>query len=240
MASLQNSTSINRTPFLNSFPQLQKHNGSFSCCRRRFSLLVRAQQPSSSSNLSSSQDRSGRRHVLTAGVIGSLVSLVNQNSLSFAAETKGFLGVTDQKDGYTFVYPFGWQEIVIEGQDKVLKDVIEPLENVSVNLFPTNKQDISEFGPPQQVAETLIKKVLAPANQKTKLIKAEERDIDGKRYYTFEFVAQAPNYTRHALSTISIANGKFYTLTTGANERRWEKMKDKLHTIVDSFKISDV
>lgn len=34
--------------------------------------------------------------------------------------------------------------------------------------------------------------------------------------------------------------GKFYTLTTGANERRWEKMKDKLHEIVDSFKISNV
>ena len=33
-----------------------------------------------------------------------------------------------------------------------MKDVIEPLENVSVNLFPTNKQDISEFGPPQQVS----------------------------------------------------------------------------------------
>ncbi|KAL5576774.1 hypothetical protein UlMin_018473 [Ulmus minor] len=78
------------------------------------------------------------------------------------AETKGFLRVTYQKDGYAFVYPFGWQEIVIEGQDKVLKDVIEPLENVSINLFPKNKQDIREFGPPQQVAETLIKKVMAP------------------------------------------------------------------------------
>ncbi len=31
--------------------------------------------------------------------------------------------------------------------------------------------------------------------------------------------------------------GKFYTLTTGANERRWEKIKDRLHTVVDSFKI---
>ncbi|RRT66913.1 hypothetical protein B296_00039751 [Ensete ventricosum] len=34
--------------------------------------------------------------------------------------------------------------------------------------------------------------------------------------------------------------GKFYTLTTGANERRWGKMKDKLHEVVDSFKIFDV
>lgn len=34
-----------------------------------------------------------------------------------------------------------------------------------------------------------------------------QHDVDGKTYYTFEFIAQAPNYTRHALSTISIGNG---------------------------------
>jgi photosystem II oxygen-evolving enhancer protein 2 len=39
--------------------------------------------------------------------------------------------------------------------------------------------------------------------------------------------------------TLTLA-GKFYTLTTGANERRWEKMKDKLHTVVDSFKLFNV
>lgn len=102
---------------------------------------------------------------------------------------------------------------MIEGQDKVFKDVIEPLENVSVTLIPTVKQDIRDFGPPNevslfcafnslttfcfvyflkfcsywslirlllfiikrsQVAETLIKRVLAPSSQKTKLIEAVE------------------------------------------------------------------
>lgn len=43
------------------------------------------------------------------------------------------------------------QEVVIEGQDKVFKDVIEPLESVSVNMIPTGKQDIRDFGPPEQV-----------------------------------------------------------------------------------------
>lgn len=121
-----------------------------------------------------------------------------------------------------------------------------------------------------------------------------QHDADGKAYYTFEFIAQAPTYTRHALGTICIGNGmkficsrvkfvmcialnlprgccislinklqkhalqlfpyfrsitscftwtkkfdsgKFYTLTTGAKERRWGKMKDKLQTVVDSFQI---
>ncbi|XP_025793753.1 psbP-like protein 1, chloroplastic isoform X4 [Panicum hallii] len=152
---------------------------------------------------------------------------------------KGFLPVVDKKAGYSFLYPFGWQEVAVQGQDKVYKDVIEPLESVSINSIPTSKEDIRDLGPPDKVAETLIKKVLAPATQKTKLIEAKENDVDGRAYYTFEFTAQAPNYTRHALGAIVIANGKFYTLTTGANERRWEKMKDRLHTVVDSFKIEN-
>ncbi|GAV76055.1 PsbP domain-containing protein [Cephalotus follicularis] len=238
MVSLQNSPSIHRTLFFNSFPQLglQKH-GTFICCRRGLPFLVRAEKTPTSH----CQERCRRRHLLAAIVTAPCVSLVNPTSESFAAETKkGFLLVKDNKDGYSFLYPFGWQEVVIQGQDKVFKDVIEPLESVSVNMIPTGKQDIRDLGSPQEVAETLIRKVLAPPSQKTKLIEAKEHDVDGKAYYTIEFIAQAPNYTRHALSTISIGNGKFYTLTTGANERRWEKMKDTLNTVVDSFNIFNV
>ncbi|KAL9388670.1 hypothetical protein Peur_017275 [Populus x canadensis] len=243
MASLQNSPSVYHTLSPYSLPQVggaQKNHGMLSFCRRGLSFLVRAEQ-SSPNSTSLSQVRFGRRELIAVSVIAPWVSMVNQTPPSFAAESKkGFLLVTDKKDGYSFVYPFGWQEVVIEGQDKVFKDVIEPLESISVNVIPTVKQDIRDFGPPQQVAETLIKKVLAPPSQKTKLIEAKEHGADGKIYYTFEFVAQAPNFTRHALSAIAIGNGKFYTLTTGANERRWEKMKDKLQTVIDSFEIFNV
>lgn len=44
---------------------------------------------------------------------------------------------------------------MIEGQDKVFKDVIEPLENVSVNVFPTSKEDIHELGSPKEVCHIL-------------------------------------------------------------------------------------
>ncbi|KAF8395067.1 hypothetical protein HHK36_019007 [Tetracentron sinense] len=187
-----------------------------------------------------SQDKPIRSSLSVAAILlSSGYKFMNVREVAAEAK-KGFSGVSDAKDGYSFLYPFGWQEVIIEGQDKVFKDVIEPLESVSVNLIPTNKQDIRDLGSPQEVAEALIRKVLAPPSQKTKLVEATEHDVDGKAYYAFEFIAQAPNYTRHALGAISIGNGKFYTLTTGANERRWEKMKDRLHTIVDSFKISNV
>ncbi|CAA0840636.1 PsbP-like protein 1- chloroplastic [Striga hermonthica] len=239
MVFLLTSPAIHQTQLLNASSQLgfYKHGR----LQRNVTFIVRSEKvPSTSTPVS--QDGPGRRQLLAIGTtIAPWLFFCQQIPTSFAAETKkGFLLVTDRKDGYNFLYPFGWQEVIVEGQDKVFKDVIEPLESVSVNMTPTAKQDIRDFGPPKEVAETLIKNVLASPSQKTKLIEASEHEVDGKAYYTFEFTAQAPNYTRHALSTICIGNGKFYTLTTGANERRWEKMKDRLKTVVNSFQIFNV
>ncbi|KAL1566390.1 phycocyanin alpha-subunit phycocyanobilin lyase, variant 2 [Salvia divinorum] len=161
--------------------------------RRSISFVVRSEHlPSTSA--SPCEVGPGRRQVLAVGVTIAPWLFMPRQAATFATETKkGFLPVTDKKDGYTFLYPFGWQEVVVEGQDKVYKDVIEPLESVSVNIIPTAKQDIRDFGPPQEVGETLIQKVLASPTQKTKLIDASEHDMEGKSYYTFEFIAQAPN-----------------------------------------------
>ncbi|CAN6302517.1 unnamed protein product [Urochloa humidicola] len=200
--------------------------------------VAAACSPAPPRQVDNEEEGSGRRQVLVAGAAAAAAFIFRPNPAASEAK-KGFLPVIDKKAGYSFLYPFGWEEVAVQGQDKVYKDVIEPLENVSVNSIPTSKEDIRDLGPPDKVAEALIKKVLAPSTQKTKLIKAKENDVDGRAYYTFEFTAQAPNYTRHALGAIVIANGKFYTLTTGANERRWEKMKDRLHTVVDSFKIEN-
>ncbi len=56
----------------------------------------------------------------------------------------------DSQDGYSFVYPFGWQEVAVKGQDVVYKDVIEPLESVSVSITQTDKANVSEFGSPAE------------------------------------------------------------------------------------------
>ena len=44
----------------------------------------------------------------------------------------------------------------MQGQDKVYKDVIEPLESVSVNSIPTSKEDIRDLGPPDKVCYYLF------------------------------------------------------------------------------------
>jgi len=62
--------------------------------------------------------------------------------------------VKDPQDGYSFSYPFGWQEVAVKGQDIVYKDVIEPLESVSVSISQTDKTSVSEFGSLPEVIES--------------------------------------------------------------------------------------
>nr|XP_010920707.1 psbP-like protein 1, chloroplastic isoform X2 [Elaeis guineensis] len=177
MALLQHSPALHRALFLNSSSSSTAfHQGPAffpgHLHRSRVTLQVRAED-SPIPPQDCIVERSGRRHALALGAISTCISLTYANSASSEVK-KGFQSVLDKKDGYSFLYPFGWQEVVIEGQDKVLKDVIEPLESISVNMVPTSKQDVRDFGSPQEVADTLIKKVLAPPSQKIKLVEAAE------------------------------------------------------------------
>ena len=63
--------------------------------------------------------------------------------------------IKDPQDGYSFLSPFGWQEVAVKGQDVVYKDIIEPLESVSVSMTPTDKATIDDFGSPTEVCSPL-------------------------------------------------------------------------------------
>lgn len=153
---------------------------------------------------------------------------------------KGFVGMKDQQDGYSFIYPFGWQEVSVDGQDAVFKDVIEPLESVSVGIVPTDKKSVEEYGDLKEVTFTLANKVLTVPSQEVTMVKEAERtDKNGRKYYDFEFLVKSARYTQHAVASVTVGNGKFYTLLTGANERRWNKMGDKVKAIVQSFEVVD-
>jgi len=158
---------------------------------------------------------------------------------AFAKGKSGFVPVNDQQDAYQFLYPFGWQEVSVDGLDVVYKDVIEPLEAVSVSMVPSDKKDILEYGEAKEVAFTLADKVMTSPTQEVSLVNAAERMQDGRRYVDFEFLAKNKGYTKHALASVTIANGKLYTLETGSNERRWNRMQDKVKQVVKSFVVSD-
>lgn len=127
----------------------------------------------------------------------------------------------------------------VDGTDVVYKDIIEPLESASVTISKTDKSSVTEFGNPLEVAQQLTNEVLTPRSQQAKVLGVNKRDIDGRTYYEFEFATKANTYIRHALAVVTVANGKFYTLTTGSNENRWEKMKTRLVEIIKSFQVTE-
>ena len=150
----------------------------------------------------------------------------------------GFNVVKESREGYQFIYPVGWQEISVDGQTKVYKDIIEPLESISLNIYPAERESLKDIGTAQEVAETLVKQALSAPGALGKLLSVKERtDKDGHLYYSFEFVSATKSYERHALTTVTITQGKFFTLTTGSSERRWNKMKDRLNAANDSFQV---
>ena len=63
----------------------------------------------------------------------------------------GYNAAKDTQDGYQFVYPFGWQEVSVDGTDVVYKDIIEPLESASVTISKTDKSSVTDFGNPLEV-----------------------------------------------------------------------------------------
>lgn len=182
-----------------------------------------------------------RRETFFTSVGGSALlglSLGLPNPAAAERLPSGFTPVKDKGDNYRFLAPFGWQEVDVEGEDVVWKDVIEPLESVSVSITPTSKTDIKDFGPLDDVCFTLADTVLTSPSQEVKLLAASSRDVAGITYFNFEFAAKAPNYIRHALSVVTVFNGNFYALTTGSNERRWNKVKDKLMLVSKSFQVN--
>jgi hypothetical protein len=112
---------------------------------------------------------------LAPHLAASLLPLVAAVPPAVAAQgaPSGFNAVKDTGKGYAFFYPIGWQEVALDGQDKAFKDVIEPLESVSLSVLPTNRASLAEAGSPQEVAQALVAKSASP-QAKTALVSASQ------------------------------------------------------------------
>ena len=220
-----------RTPSRHVGPAVAARGTRASCCaerkRRGDARVELAHDGPTQASLAS------RRDVLLATSVTLAAAAVPDAAL--AAIPKGFSAVKNTNKGYAFLYPFGWQEVNVDGTEVAYKDIIEPLESISLEIIPTNKETIDDFGPVAEVAETLVKQVLVPPNQEGKVMGQSEKVEDGKKYYTIEYTAKAKNFTRHSITSLAVFKGKLYTVTTGANEKRWKVMKDRLKIVADSF-----
>jgi photosystem II oxygen-evolving enhancer protein 2 len=196
---------------------------------------IESDEASSSSRTRTARFLVSRREAVLSSC-ASIAMMTENVKPSFALS--GFNVVKESREGYQFIYPTGWQEITVDGQAKVYKDIIEPLESISLNIYPTERESLRDIGTANEVAETLVKQALSAPGALGKLLSAKERtDKDGHLYYSFEFVSKTKSYERHALTTVTITQGKFFTLTTGSSERRWDKIKERLYAANDSFQV---
>ncbi|XP_050210927.1 photosynthetic NDH subunit of lumenal location 1, chloroplastic [Mercurialis annua] len=182
-----------------------------------------------------------KRRLLLLGVgVLSSTSLLQVNPLLAEEVPKNYRAFVDKEDGYSYYYPSDWIDFDFRAHDSAFKDRTKQLQNVRVRFIPTDKKDLHELGPMEQVVTDLVTKRYAAPNQRPNIIGMEERAIDGKNYYSFEYVLTSPNYSSVSIATIGISNGRFYTLIVGANERRWKRFRSQLKVVADSFKMLDI
>ncbi|CAG7874167.1 unnamed protein product [Brassica rapa] len=153
---------------------------------------------------------------------------------------KSYSAFVDKEDGYSYYYPSDWREFDFRAHDSAFKDRYLQLQSVRVRFIPTEKTDIREVGPMDEVVYDLVKHKFAAPNQVATIYDMKERVEDGKSYYTFEYGLRTPIYATTCFATVAVGNNRYYTLIVGANERRWRKVKKQLEVVADSLKILQI
>ncbi|KNA24558.1 hypothetical protein SOVF_014510 [Spinacia oleracea] len=180
-----------------------------------------------------------RRSILMAAGMLALSSITPSSVLSKETPER-YTAFVDKADGYSYVYPSDWREFDFRAHDSAFKDRYLQLQNVRLSFIPTDKNDVHDLGPMEDVIQTLVKNILAAPNQMTDIREIQERSVDGKNYWTFEYNLTSPNFSVTHFTTLAIANGRYYTLTVSANERRWKRYRNKLKVVADSFKVFEI
>ncbi|KAA8534254.1 hypothetical protein F0562_031771 [Nyssa sinensis] len=186
------------------------------------------------------EDRNCNRRPLLLGVGVLALSLLPASSLFAEVIPQNYEAFVDLADGYSYYYPSDWREFEFKGHDSAFKDRYLQLQNVRLSFIPTDKKDIHDLGPMEEVVLKLVRHVYSAPTQVANVFDMQERTIDGKNYYTFEYTLTSTNFSRAAFATIAIGNGRYYTLIVGANERRWRRVRNKLKVVADSFKVLDI
>lgn len=173
--------------------------------------------------------------------VGALTASLLPASSVFAEEIfKNYRPFVDKLDGYSYYYPSDWREFDFRAHDSAFKDRYLQLQNVRVRFLPTDKKDIHDMGQMEELVPDLVRHTLAAPNQVATIYDMQEKTVDGKNYYTFEYKLTSPNFSVTSFTTIAIGNERYYTLTVVANDRRWKKFRNRLKVVADSFRVLDI
>ncbi|ONK62333.1 uncharacterized protein A4U43_C07F2810 [Asparagus officinalis] len=181
-----------------------------------------------------------KRGLILVGMGALTASMLPSNIASAEGVPDKYQAFVDITDGYSYYYPSDWREFDFLGHDSAFKDRFAALQHVRVGFIPTEKKDVHDLGQMEEVIFNLVKNVYAAPTQVPTIYDIQERTVDGKNYWTFEYELESPNFSRTAFATIAIGNGRYYTLVVGANQRRWSRVRNKLKVVADSFKMLDI
>ncbi|KAJ4845195.1 hypothetical protein Tsubulata_050712 [Turnera subulata] len=150
-----------------------------------------------------------KRRLLLLGIGALATSLVPVCPL-LAAEAKevpkGFEAFVDLEDGYSYYHPLNWVDFDFLGHDSAFKDRVFSIHNCRVRFRPTKMKDIKDLGPIDEVVYNLLNHVYNAVTQIPTVYNVEERNIDGRNYYFFEYRFTSPNYSSCSFANITIAN----------------------------------
>ncbi|KAK6145323.1 hypothetical protein DH2020_022143 [Rehmannia glutinosa] len=181
-----------------------------------------------------------KRRALIFGIGAMTVNSFPASPLLAEGKPKNYEAFVDKIDGYSYYYPSDWRDFDFRGHDSAFKDRYLQLQNVRLSFLPTDKTDIHDMGPMEEVVANLVTNVYSAPNQVATVLDMQEKNIEGRNYCTFEYILTSPNFARAAFATIAIGNGRYYTLIVGANERRWRKFRNQLKVVADSFRVLDI
>jgi photosystem II oxygen-evolving enhancer protein 2 len=161
---------------------------------------------------------------------------------SCVAKNAGLMPFSDIRDGYSFLYPGGWQQKMIKGGPDILfQDIVELSENVSVVIGKLSSvKELAEIGTASDIGLRVAQKVIATpeSGREADLITAEQRDLNGKSYYLLEYATKLANgQRRHEVVSVTTGKSGLYTLSISTPETRWLKVKDLFYKVAESFSV---
>jgi photosystem II oxygen-evolving enhancer protein 2 len=162
---------------------------------------------------------------------------------SCTTNLEGWQSYISLSQGYQFLYPPGWQQVQVKtpGVDVVLRDFIEPTENLSVIISEISpEQSLTDLGTPTDVGYRFFKEInnRPNLNRKVEFIKAESLLKGDLNYYLLEYqVTLKNNQERHNLASVVVKDHKLFTFNVSTTQKRWEKASQLLKNIVKSFRV---
>eukprot|EP00403_Amphidinium_massartii_P008263 CAMPEP_0178423176 /NCGR_PEP_ID=MMETSP0689_2-20121128/27554_1 /TAXON_ID=160604 /ORGANISM="Amphidinium massartii, Strain CS-259" /LENGTH=238 /DNA_ID=CAMNT_0020044763 /DNA_START=96 /DNA_END=812 /DNA_ORIENTATION=- len=193
-----------------------------------------------------SEDQSIQRRNIVGGLAGAALLPA---SPAFAFET-----YTDLNKGFEFIYPTGLQKSADSSTkfyDVFLRDILQPLEGVSVKVTETSRNNLKEIGELKEIGIKLMDDSVPPQAPREFLGATMRKDRQGREYAVFEWHYQwkfpeelarqleRKKYQLREKAILVIDRKRQFVGKMSIEEERWsERAKpDDLGVFVDSFKL---